>query len=290
MQKFLAEFTLSPTSQIDLYSLFMFRIFRKIRGDVLSESKSRKYLLYAFGEVFLVIIGILIALQVNNWNEERIEHIQITEFAQALVNDLERDVAMVKPITRQMQRTLDVIDTLGTYTRGKSLDQINNLDLQYLVSFTGYRPYEWNRAAVEQLKSSGALQSIKNTNLVMKITAYDSLTHHLDDDYTMDHELWFEAMKLADEVVDSNYPFDEQAMAVMIELSRKPISVPATSLHELYKETELQLLTDDMNKVRVMVNKFGKLGNIKAHTDREIPSLLENAKELIDLLNTEYPE
>ena len=256
----------------------------------MSESKSRKYLLYAFGEVFLVIIGILIALQVNNWNEERIEHIQITEFAQALVNDLERDVAMVKPITRQMQRTLDVIDTLGTYTRGKSLDQINNLDLQYLVSFTGYRPYEWNRAAVEQLKSSGALQSIKNTNLVMKITAYDSLTHHLDDDYTMDHELWFEAMKLADEVVDSNYPFDEQAMAVMIELSRKPISVPATSLHELYKETELQLLTDDMNKVRVMVNKFGKLGNIKAHTDREIPSLLENAKELIDLLNTEYPE
>jgi hypothetical protein len=247
-------------------------------------------LLYAFGEVFLVIVGILIALQVDNWNEERIEQIQIREYAQALISDLERDIAMVEPITRQMQRTLDVIDTLGTYTRGKSLDQINNLDLHYLVSFAGYRPYEWNRAAAEQLKSSGALRSIKNASLVMKITAYDSLTHHLDDDYTMDHELWLEAMKLADEVVDSNYPFDEQAMAVMIEMSRKPVAVPATSLHEFYKDTELQLLTDDLNKVRAMVNKFGKLGNIKAHTDREIPKLLENAKELINLLKTEYPE
>ena len=254
------------------------------------EPKSRKYLLYTFGEVFLVIVGILIALQVDNWNEGRIEQIQIKEYEQALVIDLERDIAMVEPITRQMQRTLDVIDILGTYTRGKSLVQINNLDLYYLVSFAGYRPYEWNRAAVEQLKSSGALRNIKNVNLVVKITAYDSLTHHLDDDYTMDHELWLEAMKLADEVVDSNYPFDEQAMVVMVELSRKPIAVPVASLREFYKDTDLRLLTDDMNKVRIMVNKFGKLGNIKAHTDREIPSLLEKAKELIDLLKIQYSE
>ena len=254
------------------------------------QPKSRKYLLYTFGEVFLVIVGILIALQVDNWNEGRIEQIQIKEYAQALVIDLERDIAMVEPITRQMQRTLEVIDTLGTYTRGKSLDQVNNLDLHYLVSITGYRPYEWNRAAVEQLKSSGALRNIKNANLVMKITAYYSLTHHLDDDYIIDRELWIEAMKLADEVVDSNYPFDEQAMAVISKLSRKPIAVPATRLHEFYKDTELRLLTDDMNKVRVMVNKFGKLGNIKSRTDLEIPRLLENAKELIDLLKIQYPE
>jgi hypothetical protein len=268
----------------------MFRLFRKIRGDILLESNSRKYLLYAFGEVFLVIVGILIALQVNNWNEERIEQTQIREYAQALVSDLERDIAMVEPITRQMQLTLDVIDTLNTYTRGKSLDQISNLDLFYLVNFTGYRPYQWNRAAVEQLKSSGALRNIKNANLVMKITAYDSLTHHLDDDYMMDRELLFDAWKLADEVVDSNYPFDEQAMALVVELSRKPISVPVASLHEFYKDTELRLLTDDMNTVRVMVNKFGKLGNIKAHTDREIPSLLEKANELIELLKIQYPD
>jgi len=268
----------------------MFRIFRKARDDALTASKPRLYLRYALGEVLLVSVGILIALEVNNWNEERIEQRQIREYAQALISDLERDIAMVEPITRQMQRTLDVIDSLGTYTRGKSLDQINNLDLYYLVFLAGYRPYQWHRAAVEQLKGSGALSDIKNADLVMKITAYDSLTHHLDEDYAMDYEIWFEAMKLANEVVDANYPMDEHAMGVLRELWLQPYAFPAKSFHELYQGTDLQLLTDDMNEVRVMVNSFGSLGNIKAHTDHEIPSLLANAKELIDLLKTEYPQ
>ena len=46
----------------------MIRIFRKLRGDLMHEGKTRNYLLYAAGEILLVIIGIVIALQVNNWN------------------------------------------------------------------------------------------------------------------------------------------------------------------------------------------------------------------------------
>ena len=49
----------------------MIKYFRKIRQELLSDSKFRKYLIYAIGEIFLVVIGILIALQINNWNENR---------------------------------------------------------------------------------------------------------------------------------------------------------------------------------------------------------------------------
>ena len=49
----------------------MIKIFRKIRQNLLSEGKAGKYLKYAFGEIILVVIGILIALQINNWNEDR---------------------------------------------------------------------------------------------------------------------------------------------------------------------------------------------------------------------------
>ena len=45
------------------------KFFRKIRQDLLSGGKTRKYLKYAIGEIILVVIGILIALQINNWNE-----------------------------------------------------------------------------------------------------------------------------------------------------------------------------------------------------------------------------
>ena len=49
----------------------MIKFFRKIRQKLLSENKFSKYLLYAIGEIILVVIGILIALQINNWNENR---------------------------------------------------------------------------------------------------------------------------------------------------------------------------------------------------------------------------
>ena len=48
----------------------MIKLFRKIRQNLLSEGKTGRYLKYAIGEIVLVVIGILIALQINNWNEE----------------------------------------------------------------------------------------------------------------------------------------------------------------------------------------------------------------------------
>jgi len=49
----------------------MINFFRKIRRQLANENKFQKYFRYAFGEITLVVIGILIALQVNNWNEKR---------------------------------------------------------------------------------------------------------------------------------------------------------------------------------------------------------------------------
>jgi len=51
----------------------MLKFFRKIRQRLLNEGKSRQYLVYAMGEILLVMIGILLALQVNNWNEKNKE-------------------------------------------------------------------------------------------------------------------------------------------------------------------------------------------------------------------------
>ena len=49
----------------------MIKFFRKIRYDLLEKNKIEKYLKYAIGEIVLVVIGILIALSINNWNEQR---------------------------------------------------------------------------------------------------------------------------------------------------------------------------------------------------------------------------
>lgn len=54
-------------------NLKVIKFFRKIRQNLLNEGKTSKYFRYAFGEIVLVVIGILIALQINNWNQGRIE-------------------------------------------------------------------------------------------------------------------------------------------------------------------------------------------------------------------------
>lgn len=266
----------------------MLRIFRKIRGDLLLGSRGQKYALYATGELLLVVIGILIALQVNNWNEERIERRQLTRYAIGLISDLERDVDMLEPIIEQMRNRLEEVDALNAYARSKSLSQIKNLDLWLLTRPFSYRPYEWNRTAMEQLKSAGALQIINDTELVEKITAYESLSRHLDEDYSNDRSIIEAASNLRDLVVDSNYIEDDHFRSVADEVSGLPIDATLAKWREKYKGPELPLLTNDINDVKVLVNKYDKISVLRARADSEIPRLISLAEDLIQLLTDEF--
>ena len=70
----------------------MIKFFRKIRQNLLSEGKTGKYLKYAIGEIFLVVIGILIALQINNWNTNRLQN----KKERLLLNELHQEFVQNK--------------------------------------------------------------------------------------------------------------------------------------------------------------------------------------------------
>ena len=57
----------------------MIKFFRQIRQNMIKESKASKYMLYAIGEIILVVIGILIAVQVNNWNVNKTAKIEVNQ-------------------------------------------------------------------------------------------------------------------------------------------------------------------------------------------------------------------
>ena len=65
----------------------MIKFFRKIRQNLLSDGRTGKYLKYAVGEIVLVVIGILIALQINNWNEHRKLKLKDLQLCKELLND-----------------------------------------------------------------------------------------------------------------------------------------------------------------------------------------------------------
>jgi len=99
-----------------------------------------------------------------------------------------------------------------------------------------------------------------------------------------------EADALADEVVDSGYPINPQFQQLMQQMSRGSFEFPSARLHEIYADTRLQLLTDDIRKIRVMSNKYQHAQGMQARSEREIPMLVANAREIISLLKQEYPE
>ncbi|MDH3274726.1 MAG: DUF6090 family protein [Gammaproteobacteria bacterium] len=269
----------------------MFRLFRKIREEILIGKKTRRYLGYAIGELILVVLGILIALQINNWNEERIEQRQIADYAHALIKDLERDLAMAAVIQAEVGVLIDKIDALAAYIKDKPIEEVRNIDLYYLMRAPFYRPYSWNRTALEQIKSSGALRQMKNQVLAEKIAAYEAFTNHLDGDFDFDRSVGARSVALAGKVVDMNYPNVHEIFRA--EAITYAFSFPESEFHSAYKDTNLSLLTDDMEDVKVAVNSYLVLGGyygIRPRAKIEMPRLATSATELIALLEEEYPE
>jgi hypothetical protein len=268
----------------------MFRIFRKIREEILLGKKTRRYLSYAVGELVLVVFGILIALQINNWNEERIEQRQIADYAHALIKDLERDLAMIEVIKTEIDVLINKIDTLAAYIESRPFEELRNVDLYYLMRAPFYRPYAWNRTALEQIKNSGALRQMKNQELVEKISAYEAFTNHLEGDFDFDRTVGTNSVALAGSVIDMNYPNVHEIFGAG---SPSSFSFPESPFHEAYKDTNFTLLTDDMEDLKVVVNSYLILGGyygIRPRAEGEMPKLTADARELIELLKQEYPE
>lgn len=66
----------------------MLKLFRRIRRKLIDDGNLKRYLIYAFGEILLVVVGILIALQVNNWNEERKANTKANQLTEVLYHEL----------------------------------------------------------------------------------------------------------------------------------------------------------------------------------------------------------
>ena len=78
----------------------MIKFFRKIRQKLLQENRFSKYLLYAVGEIALIVIGIMIALQLNNWNEKNNNEILLNENLKILIRDIQNDLLDIKRVKK----------------------------------------------------------------------------------------------------------------------------------------------------------------------------------------------
>jgi len=164
----------------------------------MSENKTGKYFKYAVGEILLVMIGILLALQVNNWNEKRIEgekiKAQYLSLITALLEDKENLEAYLN-IQSFRTHSLDyVLDFIGeahkyddtsnalkvpffnSFIWNKSIpDTLNTEFIEKAFSWSfRYRPFILNQKAINEFESTGMYSLIENKDLKLQINKYYS--------------------------------------------------------------------------------------------------------------------
>jgi hypothetical protein len=148
----------------------MIPIFRKARKKMAENNKPMKYVRYAVGEIILVVIGILIALSINNWNEEQKESVQEKILLEQLKEDylsnlqqLDSKIATRKLIINSSKDLLTYFDNPKLATRDSVISKLSNLGLTVT-----YDPID------NDLLASGQISIIKNQKLKILLTKWST--------------------------------------------------------------------------------------------------------------------
>ena len=140
----------------------MIKFFRKIRQNLISEGKTVKYLKYAIGEIVLVVIGILIALQINNWNEHRKEAIFEQQILKEINMSILQNIGYLDMGIKSNNIAINSCRVILNHFE-KNLPYTDSLDSHFSNSLSWFYP-SLNNNAYESLKSDG-LHLIKNDSI-----------------------------------------------------------------------------------------------------------------------------
>ncbi|MCW9037721.1 MULTISPECIES: DUF6090 family protein [Altibacter] len=167
----------------------MIKFFRKIRQRLLTENKFSKYLIYAIGEIILVMIGILLALQVNNWNINRIEEKTERKFLIGIKNDLMVDSKNLQEFIEDKVIKEKSAATLLNYNSPKNPIEIRLLDSTIWQVFR-WREFHPSTNSIDEIIGSGSLGIIKNDtlkkrllNIKHKYSLIEGGTEHMRSEY-----------------------------------------------------------------------------------------------------------
>lgn len=134
----------------------------------LSNNKLSKYFLYAIGEIFLVVIGILIALQINNWNNQRLERNKEMKTYQAIKQQIEEDRSELIDMQAFNQIKMGELFKANEIISSKNSVAIDTL--AYLIMMMSqYSDFHGNGNIYETLVNSGDLKLIKNNEIPVRI-------------------------------------------------------------------------------------------------------------------------
>ena len=250
----------------------MIKFFRKIRQRLLLENRLSKYSLYAVGEILLVVIGILIALQIHNQNDLRKERLKEIHYLENIKTDLNINLL-------EMDRYLD-IRTESIEGANRILEHFEGKPITDYSAFNadGVRIYNWqkfwqNNNTFQELVNSGNLALISNDAIKKSLFDIESIYKKMkseEDHYRFDTEkLLYEPLY---ELMDLNPMVSNFEFHASNGQSGKDVSLSAEYFADFLKSTKVK------NGFVMTVLEFGIMNTQM----REMKGMTENLIVLID--------
>jgi hypothetical protein len=149
----------------------MIKFFRKIRKNLLAEGKTGKYFQYAIGEIALVIIGILMALQINNWNSDRIDRATVANYYKRIHSEIQEEIKNVELFTEGAKN----LESLNKRTL-HILASKNHDSIPVLKETLGALGTSWvldlNFPVTEEFLNQGYLSKVQNDSVKLAFSTY----------------------------------------------------------------------------------------------------------------------
>ena len=171
----------------------MIKFFRKIRQKLLSENKFSKYLIYAIGEIVLVIVGILIALSINNWNEMVKAKSEGEALLGLLKQDLQKDTIYFESLRTEYDGWLNQIENILTTVLDGKTERITRLD-QYAAGRSSLNFLSVNKITFLEMFNSGKKIEFDNQEIVRGIKDYFQYADVELKKLNSDNEYFFQSL------------------------------------------------------------------------------------------------
>lgn len=241
----------------------MEKIFRIIRQRLLTENKFSKYLFYAIGEIVLVVIGILIALQINNWNAARKDRLTEKQILNDLKTSLNSDIEnQLDPNISQIVLDLSNVNSIIKSIEAKS--PFNESLSSKFRSLMFSKSFTWEVTAYKNLENEG-LNIITNADLKDEIlrlynTNYPGLQGAISN--------------FSENLIEFNRPEMRKKFKFNYSLNRETYYVPI-NYEKLYRDTIFMntLLTSRLNFQNIhesLNNTKADVEKVIAHIDHEL--------------------
>jgi type II secretory pathway pseudopilin PulG len=223
----------------------MIKFFRKIRYELMEKNKTGKYLKYAIGEIVLVVIGILIALSINNWNDNRNKRNEELLLLESIEQDFNENKQRLNQTIKAQEKMIfnsNSFITLMANNKGKEVNQDSILKLKSYAN-SWYRA-ELVNSSYLTIVNSGKGNYIQNLNLKKRLAEFSTdLESGFEDDYESKESLNF--------MYKISYEYDSMFMS-KAEKKKLGIDIPKDSIRK-----SIDLLVSNKFYLGALINKTG---------------------------------